>query len=239
VSQLSDPDHISLIYLFGLEPLLAAVRFEEAARIVQAHDEVTSRLTPHHRVHAVTLWADLDETLGRWESIRRLTARVESAVASNIATPCVMNASSLLVCALASAHLGDDAEARRLEGSADDLGFEGYGIVLDPIRVELALARGELAEVERKLAEWRPPSLWDVHGHVARLNALVALGRRTEIEEEAPALVKPGTYLEPFALRSLGYAREDDGLVERAIERFEATGLAWHAAETRRLLVSA
>jgi class 3 adenylate cyclase len=239
VSQLSDPDHISLIYLFGLDSLLAAVRFEEAARITQAHDEVTSRLTPHHRVHAVSMWADLEETVGRWEAIRRLTAQVESAVAANIATPCVMNAASLLVCALAGAHLGDDAEARRLERSADDLGFEGYTVVLDPIRVELAVARGELGEVERKLAEWSPPGLWDVHGLAARLNALVALGRRAEIDEEAPALVKPNTYLEPFALRALGFAREDEALIDRAIERFESMGLEWHAAQTRSFLVSA
>ena len=69
-----------------------------------------------------------------------------------------------------------------------------------------------------------------------RLNALVALDRRADIEAEAPALLKPGTYLEPFALRTLGYARDDVDLIEEAIVRFEAMGLDWHAAETRRLL---
>jgi hypothetical protein len=41
--------------------------------------------------------------------------------------------------------------------------------------------------------------------------------------------------LEPFALRALGLVREDETLVDRAAERFEAFGLAWHAARTRAL----
>ena len=104
--------------------------------------------------------------------------------------------------------------------------------------VSLAIARGDLDEVERKLGEWSPSirGLRDVEGLIARLDALVALERRSEIEEEAPALLKPGTYLEPFALRALGFARPDDGLIEEAIQRFESMGLDWHAVETRRLL---
>ena len=113
------------------------------------------------------------------------------------------------------------------------------GLYPGPDPVELALARGDLAEVERKLAEWRPRGFNEFAGLVVRMNALVALERRAEIEQEAPALVELKGYVEPFALRALGYAREDKELVERAIERFEAMDLAWHAAETRKLLVSA
>ena len=72
---------------------------------------------------------------------------------------------------------------------------------------------------------------------ISRLNALVALGRYDEIEQEAPPLIRPGTYPEPFALRALGYAREDDGLISEAIDRFQAMGLEWHAAQTQRLLI--
>jgi hypothetical protein len=68
------------------------------------------------------------------------------------------------------------------------------------------------------------------------MNALVALDRRAEIEEEAPAMLKAKTYLEPFALRALGYARGDDGLVTQAVERFEAMGLDWYADETRGII---
>lgn len=105
--------------------------------------------------------------------------------------------------------------------------------------MDVCAARGDLAQVERKLSEWTPFGFRDVWGLVARLNALVALERRAEIEAEAPRLAKPGTYLEPFALRALAYAREDENLVACAIERFEAMDLGWHAEQTRALLVSA
>jgi hypothetical protein len=113
--------------------------------------------------------------------------------------------------------------------------MEGYDFILDPIHVEIAIARGDLAEVERKLSEWSPGGFDDVDGLIARLNAQIALERRTEIENEAPAILKPKTYLEPFVLRALGFARKDPALIAQAIKRFEAMGLDWHAAETRKL----
>jgi hypothetical protein len=117
--------------------------------------------------------------------------------------------------------------------------MEGYGRFLEPIYIEIALARGDVAAVERRLTAWRPLGFRDFKGLVTRLNALVALERRTEIEQEAPALVKPNTYLEPFALRALGFAREEPELIERAVARLETMGLDWHAAETRTLLIAA
>ena len=60
--------------------------------------------------------------------------------------------------------------------------------------------------------------------------------RGARVEHEATRLMKPGTYLEPFALRALGIVREDGSLVERAAERFAELGLDWHAARTRELL---
>ena len=50
--------------------------------------------------------------------------------------------------------------------------------------------------------------------------------------EDAERYAIPGTYLEPFALRTLGIARGDSALVARAQERFEAMGLEWYAAQT-------
>ena len=67
----------------------------------------------------------------------------------------------------------------------------------------------------------------------------MALQRGPEIEEKVPRLLKGGTYLEPFALRALGFAREDDGLIDQAIKRFEEMGLDWHAVETRRFFARA
>ncbi|MGH3118361.1 MAG: ATP-binding protein, partial [Gaiellales bacterium] len=231
VPTLTDPDHIALIYLFGLPACLATGRFQEARRISKAHDEVTSNLTPHHRMHAVWLLIDVEVAGGCWDVVHQLTSRAESAVAANIATPCASNVRSLLDCALANVHLGNEQEARRLERTAEDLGMEGYSF--DASYVEIAIARGDLAEVERRLGEWSPEGFWDDVGLIARLNALIALERRAEIEEEAPAMLRPKTYLEPFALRALGYARKDDGLIQQAVERFEAMGLDWHAAKTR------
>ena len=48
--------------------------------------------------------------------------------------------------------------------------------------------------------------------------------------------MRPGMYLEPFALRALGIVREDDELITRALDRFEVMRLDWHAAQTRVLL---
>ena len=56
------------------------------------------------------------------------------------------------------------------------------------------------------------------------------------VEDEAGRLLQPNTYLEPFALRALGVARDDARLIERAAGRFEARGLEWHGARTRALL---
>jgi len=126
-----------------------------------------------------------------------------------------------------------------LEQSAQDLGMVGYGSTVDPIWIQIAIARGDLAQVERTLGEWNPGGFRDVDGLIARLDALVALGRRQDIEEFAPPILRPQTYLEPFTLRALGFARGFDELVEQAIQRFNAMGMDWHAGETRKLLLRA
>jgi class 3 adenylate cyclase len=236
VPQLTDPDHLSLIYLFAFDPYVAACRLKDARELVRAHVQVVARLSPHHRLHGVWNLLDVEGVAGRWEAIGELTPRAEQAVAANTTTPCIGNSQSLLWCALASTIRGDEEESERLEQSADDLGMEGYESLIEPFRVELAIARNDLAEVERKLVEWQPRGFRNFQGLVARMNGLAALDRRAEIEEEAPHLIRPGTYPEPFALRALGLVRDDDGLIERAISRFESMGLEWHAAETKRLL---
>jgi hypothetical protein len=102
---------------------------------------------------------------------------------------------------------------------------------LDPKR---ALLRGEFDRLERlealDLARVRAPAA------AARLDALAALKERSLVERDAPPLLQPGTYLEPFALRALGAVREDDLLIEQAVDRFAAMGLEWHAEQSRRLL---
>jgi hypothetical protein len=191
-------------------------------------------------VHAVAVLIEVEELAGAWETIAELQPRAEHAIAENLATPCVRNPRSLLVCAAARAELGDEDGARELEERARDVWMEGYGSTLDAPLLRLALLRGDLDLAERLVGQ---PELRGWHrgwflfsAHAARLDALAALGRREEVEREASRHRRPGTYLAPFALRALGIVREDATLVERAAESFEAIGLGGHAAATRALL---
>jgi hypothetical protein len=110
--------------------------------------------------------------------------------------------------------------------------MQGWRFWFDPPRIRLALARNDVAAlpalVEGGYLELEPPA--------AYLDALVALGDRERIEAEAPKWLRPGTYGEPFALRALGVARGDRVLLARALERFAALELLWHAEQTRRWL---
>ena len=165
--------------------------------------------------------------LGNWEQELELQELIEERVVESAATPCVQSARSLYVCALANAHLGNDDETERLEAKAEPLAMSGYGTVLDPPRLSLAIHRGDLTAVESLLGE---PAVrtgnWSYLGSMAaHLDGLAALGERERVEREAARSLQPGTYLEPFALRALGLVRED-----------EAFGLEWHAARTQALV---
>lgn len=80
---------------------------------------------------------------------------------------------------------------------------------------------------------------WGLDGAAARLDALLALGETERLEEEAAPFLDDESYTRPFALRALGISRGDAALVDQAVARFEAIGLAWRAAETRTLARSA
>ena len=238
VGEIGDPDHQADIYGNAIAPAVSRGEFDEARRYTASNEDVTRGLSPHHRLHGVSASLELEELLGNWEDASRLQQRVEDAVAANVETPCVRNQRSLLVCALARAHLGDDEEARRLEREAEAHGMTGYGTVLDTPRLQLALQRGDLAAVESLLGEpaVRRTNWFYLSSMAAHLDGLAALRERARVELEATRLMKPGTYLEPFALRALGIVREDGSLVERAADRFAELGLDWHAARTRELL---
>jgi class 3 adenylate cyclase len=215
---------------------LAGGRVQDAREHAGLLGKNARELTPHHRLHAIAMALMVEELAGRWEDVRTGTARAEQAVADNLATPCTMNARSLLVCALASAHAGDDIEARRLEASADELEMRGYGLTIDAPRLRLALVRSDLEQAEELLESGEAMYFAELAARAARLDALSALGKRKQVEDEATHLLRPGTYLEPFALRALGLMRQDQELLARAIERFELLDLDWHADETRALL---
>jgi class 3 adenylate cyclase len=231
-----NPDDREGIFWGATLANLAGGRIAQAREHARLLAETARELTPHHRIHGVALRLMIEELAGRWKSVLENTTRAEQAVADNLATPCTMNARALLVCALASEHAGATVDSRRLEEAADALQMEGYGLTIEAPRLRLALVRGDLEEAERLLESGEAMYFAELAARAARLDALTALGRRERVEEEAGPLLRPNTYLEPFALRALGQVRRDTSLLARAIPRFEGMGLDWYAAETRALL---
>ena len=238
VGELDDPDAEAYVYAAAVNPAVACGELDEARRYAVLQDEVTTPLSPHHRLHGTSGLLELDELVGNWAGAIELQQKVEKAVAENLATPCVRNARSLLVCALAHAQIGDEEEARRLEREAEAHAMTGYGTVLDTPRLQLALQRDDLSAVESLLGKpaVRTTNWFYLSSMASHLDGLAALGARERIEIEANRALQPGTYLEPFALRALGIVRQDRAMIERAANRFESFGLGWHSTRTRALL---
>ena len=238
LERVTDPDLRTIIGETPYASCVATTRFAQAREIAQLHDELTRPLTPHHRMHGAAILVEVEELLGGWEAIRAREALVMDAVAANAATPCLRNARSLLVCALAAACLGDDRRATELDLAATALGLLGRQVI-DAPRLRLALLRGDHDRAERLLAGLLDESGWYARGHgtslatlTTRIDALAVLGHTERVEREAPRLLQPGTYVEPFALRALGIARGEQTLIQQAIDRFKRLDLPWHAAQT-------
>jgi hypothetical protein len=168
-----------------------------------------------------------------------LAERTKSAVDDNLSTPCIRNARSLLITALAAAHAGDVEAAAELEERGREVATEGYDAILAAPLARLALARGDVGAA---LALVPPFEQYDLQTWfalplaTARLDVLGAARDRDRLEREARVFLVPGTYVEPFALRALGLVRGDEGMIHQAIDRFDAMKLDWHARETRALL---
>jgi len=237
LSDIDDPDQLCEAYESGVPAALAVGRVREARHLAGMHDELSRRLSPHHQLHAISLTLEIADGLGDWEALAAGTGDVLDAVARNLATPCVRNSRGILLLALSHLSLGDETRAFELEQEADRIAGQGYDTYLSGPRIRIALARGDRASAE-SLAELpiERSFVWGPAVFAARLDVLLALGQHDRIEREAPSLLQQGTLLEPFALRALGAARHDDEHLERAQTRFEELGLAWHAAQTERLL---
>jgi class 3 adenylate cyclase len=236
VERFTDPDHRALIYWTSSTAELALGRVDEAVAHALRHDAIGARLSSHHSIHAVGNLLTVEEAAGRWDAIRHMQERVERTAAENVDTPCIENARCLLSCASACAELGLDAEAGRLEDASNALGMEGYGLWLDPVRARLALIRGDLEALGgliEGLGDWHWVTWRHLYGATARMDTLIALGRLEEAAQDATRYLQPSTYMEPFALRTLGFVRRDPALTAQAVERFEGLGLRWHAAQTR------
>jgi class 3 adenylate cyclase len=238
VGELTNPDDVAGVYELAVAPCGAMTRFREARRLAGEHDRVVERLSVHHQLHGVAVVLEVEELIADWDRIRELTPRLEERVEANLDTPCIRNARSLLIAALAAHHADAGSGAVRLERRADEVALEGYEDTLAAPRVRLALARRDLDAVARLLPPFDASrGIWyAMASEAARLDALAALRDRETLENEAPSLLRRKTYLEPFALRALGIARADEELVERGRERFRALKLAWHADQTDELL---
>ncbi|MEX0631223.1 MAG: adenylate/guanylate cyclase domain-containing protein [Chloroflexota bacterium] len=235
LDQIGDPGHReTLVENTALRVAAATGQFDEARRYSELVSGWVQDLTPHNRMHGAAYALEIEELVGGWQRVRELEPRIERAVDDNRDTPCVRNARSLLVCALAETALGDDEAARRFAHRASMLGIEGYGRELTAPRLRMALLRGDVSEATRLLDGYGRPTLrfmFDMAGATAWLDASAALGRSNDIEREAPALAVPGTCIEPFALRALGIAHGDTTLQERANSLFAELGQEWFANE--------
>ena len=238
VPHLADPGYAIHQYWNAGFVYLRAGRIVEARPVAEKVDEMSASHGPHDEVHAVALLAVLHGVLGDWAELAGLSPRVEHASRANVDFPCQFNWRTLLVCALAASHLGDDSEARRLE----KLGQEGVLVFgpreREPALLRLALLRGDLEAAERIVEALPATDPFGVDGPAARLDALAALRDRDRTEEEAALFLAERSYTRPFALRALGQVREDPVLIERAAAEFEEMGLSWRVDETRALLAS-
>jgi class 3 adenylate cyclase/tetratricopeptide (TPR) repeat protein len=235
--KVTDPDNVADGLFMTADLLLNLGRTTEARPVVDRMETVSAGLTPHHRVHGLGMRFRLEYAIGDWPAIRSLVPRMEDAVEANRATPCPFNVLLGMMAAVAALH-GDDAdEAFRLEAKAESFGMVGYGRLKFSRALALGRLRQDRDEVQRLVdsvqAGWLSGGTWPEW--TALFDALVFLGDWERIEAEAPAWIRPDTYVAPFAVRALGIARRDEALVSDAVARFEAMGLEWHAEETRRM----
>ena len=80
-----DPDDRAWIEWYAAFAHAACGRIEDARAYARDHDKIVSALTPHLAIHGLGLQTMIDELAGRWDCIRAIGDRLESAVAANAA----------------------------------------------------------------------------------------------------------------------------------------------------------
>ena len=208
LDRISDPDLRTIISETPHSACIATCRFEEAREIARLNEDLTRSLTPHHRLHGAAILVEVEELLGEWRTINELEDHIRQAVAANAHNPCLRNARSLLVCAIAATCLSDADKAAELERAADDLGMQPNP-VLDAPRLRLALLRGDRDHVAEGLDRIEASPGWYLRGHgtslatlIARLDAHAMLGHRDHVERVATRLALTG-HVRP-AIRAAG-----------------------------------
>lgn len=235
VPHLGDPDRRGESYFLAAIVYAHLGLIDEVRPHAREHERIVAGLTPHHRVHAVGTHLVVETIAGRWTAVLALAERAEDAAAANRETPCQFDRRSLLMCALAAAQLGEQAEARRLEELAAKAGSVLGARWSDSALLRLLLLGDEREELARTLALEPIPGPFDPDFPAARIDALLALGLRAELEDVAPRVAARGGYAAPFADRALAVVRGQRERLEEAATRFEAMGLGWRAEETRAL----
>ena len=134
LSGIDDPDHLCEAYEAGSPAAAAVCRFDESRRLAELHGSLSQRLSPHHRVHSVSLELELADALGDWQALAPQTDRAWAAITANLATPCVRNPRDLLLLGLAHLCLGDESRATELELDGLRLAGEGYETYLSARR---------------------------------------------------------------------------------------------------------
>ena len=120
---------------------------------------------------------------------------------------------------------------------ADLAGSTALADEQDPERTRARLVR-EFDRLEELLGddEWMKRQIWfSLPAAAAHLDSLVVVRPAAELEAAAQRLGQRGSYLEPFGVRALGVAREDEALLAQADAAFRAMGLDWHADQTEQL----
>ncbi|MGH3029601.1 MAG: hypothetical protein ACRDNE_02325, partial [Gaiellaceae bacterium] len=237
VPHLGDPDRRGEQYFLAAIVYAHLGLIDEIRPHAREHERIVAGLTPHHRVHAVGMHLVTETIAGRWAAVLALAERAEEAAAANRETPCQFDRRSLLMCALAAAQLGENAEARRLEELAAKASSVLGASWSDSALLRLLLLGDDRKELERALELEPIPGPFDPDFRAARLDALVALGDREGVEGEAPGVLARGGYAAAFAERALGAVRGEPERLEKAAGLFEAMGLGWRAEETRSLRV--
>ena len=182
-------------------------------------------------MHGIAVLLEVEEACGGWNRILELPERTETAVEANLATPCRRNARSLLVTALAA---GSDVTTRRrgTTNAAPTRSPPKATTSRSPRResgLHCCGTRSTRQTVSSRLIWPAAKRGTRSAAAAARLDALAALREPSLVERDAPALLRPGIYLQPFAMRALGLVRQDEALIEQAVDRFKAIGLTWHA----------
>ena len=119
-----------------------ARRLRESAGAHRASRDLARRLSPHHRVHTVSLELELADVSGTGRSSRP-RPRVWDLVSANLATPCVRNPRDLLLCSAAHVCSGDESRAEALERDAVGSRAKGFESYLSGPRLRIALVRGD------------------------------------------------------------------------------------------------